>query len=106
MILPERLKRFARLFSGSFCRCGVASHALDQRYSYVLDALVNAKGKAAEIGFQEGDVILKAGNKDVSRPDDFKAAMSEAKAAGKKNMLVLLKRGSALSHIAVPVAMG
>jgi serine protease Do len=67
---------------------------------------VNANSKAAEIGFQEGDLILKAGNKEVSRPDDFKAAMSEAKAAGKKNVLVLLKRGAALSHIAVPVAIG
>jgi len=67
---------------------------------------VNANSKAAEIGFQEGDVILKAGNKEISRPDDFKAAMSEAKAAGKKNVLVLLKRGAALSHIAVPVAIG
>ena len=67
---------------------------------------VNANSKAAEIGFQEGDVILKAGNKETSRPEDFKAAMSEAKAAGKKNVLVLLKRGAAVSHIAVPVAIG
>ena len=67
---------------------------------------VNANSKAAEIGFQEGDVILKAGNKEISRAEDFKAAMSEAKAAGKKNVLVLLKRGTAVSHIAVPVAIG
>ena len=62
--------------------------------------------KAAEIGFQEGDVILKAGSKEMSRPGDFKAAMSEAKSAGKKNMLVLLKRGAAMAYVAVPVAMG
>jgi serine protease Do len=67
---------------------------------------VNTNSKAAEIGFQEGDVILKAGNKEISQPGDFKAAMSEAKAAGKKNVLVLLKRGAAVSHIAVPVAIG
>jgi serine protease Do len=67
---------------------------------------VNANSKAAEIGFQEGDVILKAGNKETSRPEDLKAAMSAAKAAGKKNVLVLLKRGAAVSHIAVPVAIG
>jgi serine protease Do len=67
---------------------------------------VEANSKAAEIGFQEGDVILKAGSKDVSRPADFKAAMSEAKSAGKKNMLVLRKRGGAMSYVAVPVAIG
>jgi serine protease Do len=67
---------------------------------------VEANSKAAEIGFQEGDLILKAGSKEVSRPADFKAAMSEAKTAGKKNMLVLLKRGGAMSYVAVPVAIG
>ncbi len=67
---------------------------------------VDANGKAAELGFQEGDVILKAGGKELSRPDDLKAAMSEAKAAGRKNTLVLVKRGSAMSYMAVPVAMG
>ena len=67
---------------------------------------VDANSKAAEIGFQEGDVILKAGSKETSRPEDLKAAMSEAKAAGKKNVLVLLKRGAGVSHIAVPVAIG
>jgi serine protease Do len=67
---------------------------------------VEANSKAAEIGFQEGDVILKAGSKEVSRPADFKAAMFEAKSAGKKNLLVLLKRGAAMSYVAVPIAMG
>jgi len=67
---------------------------------------VEANSKAAEIGFQEGDVILKAGSKELARAGDFKAAMSETKAAGRKNMLVLLKRGDAISYVAVPVAMG
>ena len=70
----------------------------------VLD--VDANGKAAELGFQEGDVILKAAGKELSRPDELKAAMSEAKAAGKKSMLVLVKRGTAVSYMAVPVAKG
>src|SRR5262245_8250632 len=60
---------------------------------------VTANSKAAEIGFQEGDVILKAGSKDMSRPEDFRAAMSEAKSAGKKHMLVLLKRGGSVSYV-------
>jgi serine protease Do len=67
---------------------------------------VDANGKAAELGFQEGDVILKAAGKDLSRPDELKTAMSETKGAGKKSMLVLVKRGAAVSYIAVPVAKG
>ena len=67
---------------------------------------VDANGKAADLGFQEGDVILKAGGKELSRPDELKAAMSQAKSAGMKNTLVLVKRGSAMSYMAVPVAKG
>jgi len=67
---------------------------------------VDANSKAAELGFQEGDVILKAGGKDLSRPDELRAAMSQAKSAGMKNTLVLVKRGSAMSYMAVPVAKG
>jgi len=70
----------------------------------VLD--VDANGKAAELGFQEGDVILKAGSKELSRPDDLKTAMSETKAEGRKSMLVLVKRGATVSYMAVPVAKG
>ena len=51
-------------------------------------------------------MILKAGGKDVSRPDELRAAMSQAKSAGMKNTLVLVKRGSAMSYMAVPVAKG
>jgi hypothetical protein len=32
--------------------------------------------------------------------------MSETKSAGRKNMLVLLKRGDVISYVAVPVAVG
>jgi serine protease Do len=67
---------------------------------------VDANSKAAELGFQEGDVILKAGGKDLSRPDELRAAMSRAMSAGMKNTLVLVKRGSAMSYMAVPVAKG
>jgi serine protease Do len=67
---------------------------------------VDANSKAAELGFQEGDVILKAGSKDLSRPEDLKAALAEAKGAGRKSALVLVKRGSAVSYMAVPVAKG
>jgi serine protease Do len=67
---------------------------------------VDANGKAAELGIQQGDVILKAGGKELSRPDELKTAMTEAKAAGKKSMLLLVKRGTAVSYLAVPVAKG
>jgi serine protease Do len=63
---------------------------------------VDPNGKAAELGFQQGDVILKAGNKSVSSPGDLTTAMSEAKAAGHKNTLIMLKRDQSNRYVAVP----
>src|SRR5262249_54272342 len=65
---------------------------------------VDPNGKAAELGFQQGDIILKAGNKTISRAEDLRTAMSEAAAAGHKNTLVMIKRDQAQHYVAVPVA--
>jgi serine protease Do len=67
---------------------------------------VDPAGKGAELGLQPGDVILQAGNRDVSKPDDVTAALESAKAAGRKNALLLFKRNSSQQFIAVPVSVG
>jgi serine protease Do len=64
---------------------------------------VDPGSKAAELGFQPGDVILKAGNKDLTSPADLQAAMTEAKAAGRKNTLVMVSRDHTDRYVAVPV---
>lgn len=65
---------------------------------------VDPNGKAAELGFQQGDIILQAGNKAVSSAEDLTGAISAAKAAGRKNMLVMVKRDQASHYVAMPVA--
>jgi serine protease Do len=65
---------------------------------------VDPSSKAAELGFQQGDIILKAGNRTVSNPGDLTAAISDAAAAGRKNTLVMVKRDKAQHYVAVPVA--
>jgi serine protease Do len=65
---------------------------------------VDPNGKAAELGFQQGDVILKAGSRPVSSPEDLTSAMSDAKAAGRKNTLVMIKRDQVDRYVTVPVA--
>jgi serine protease Do len=65
---------------------------------------VDPSSKAAELGFQQGDVILRAGNKAVSSSGDLTAALSEAAAAGRKSALVMVKRDTAQLYVAVPVA--
>jgi serine protease Do len=64
---------------------------------------VDPNGKAAELGLQQGDVIRKAGGKDVASPADLKAAMAEAKAAGRKHTLVMVSRDDANRYVALPV---
>lgn len=67
---------------------------------------VDPNSRAAELGFQDGDIILKAGNKTVSRPEDLTSAMSEAKAAGRKNTLVMIKRDQSERYVAIPSTVG
>jgi serine protease Do len=63
---------------------------------------VDPSSKAAELGLQEGDIILKAGNRDLSRPDDLTAAFSEARAAGRNSTLALVKHGDTDRYVAIP----
>jgi serine protease Do len=67
---------------------------------------VDPSGKAAEFGIMPGDIILRAGNTAVSSPHDLAAAMSHAKAAGRKNTLLVVKHDKADRFVAVPVALG
>jgi membrane-associated protease RseP (regulator of RpoE activity) len=65
---------------------------------------VDPNGKAAELGFKQGDIILKAGNRDMSSFADLTAAMLEAAAGGRKNTLVMIKRDQAQHYVAVLTA--
>jgi serine protease Do len=65
---------------------------------------VDPNGKASELGIRQGDIILKAGGTAVSRPQDLAAGVSAAKAAGRKNTLIMVKRDQAILYVALPVA--
>ncbi len=67
---------------------------------------VDPGGKAASLGMEPGDVILKAGGKTVSTPSEFKDALDAANSAGRKFALVLLRHNGHEAYVAVPVAAG
>ncbi len=67
---------------------------------------IDPNGKAAEIGLHEGDVILKSAGKTVSSAGELRRSMAEAKTAGKKNALLLIKRDANQLFVTVPVAAG
>jgi serine protease Do len=65
---------------------------------------VDASGPAAERGVKTGDVILDVGGKVVASAVDVRKALSEAQTAGKKTVLMRVKRANTTSFIAVPIA--
>ena len=65
---------------------------------------VDPNGPAAERGFQTGDVILEVGGKQVTDVEQVRAALREAKAKGRHDVLMRVKTAhAAMRFIAVPV---
>ena len=60
---------------------------------------------AAEAGILPGDILVTIGNKPVGEPRDFEAATADARAAGRKALLLLVQRRSGAERfvaIAIP----
>ena len=69
----------------------------------VVVTAVDPDGPAAEAGFQAGNVILDVGGKPVASGADVARALRDAKAAGKKAILMRVKAGDATQFVAVPL---
>jgi serine protease Do len=63
---------------------------------------VDPDGAVGQKGLQQGDVILDAGGKEVSRPSDVSAAFDAAKSEGRKAVLLRVKSGDNVRFVAVP----
>jgi serine protease Do len=64
---------------------------------------VDSNGPAAERGFKTGDVILDVGGMKVESPADVRKALTDAKASGKRTVLMRVKSGAATRFVALPV---
>ena len=67
----------------------------------VLD--INPAGLWAEQGFSSGDVILEVSGKSVKTPEELGSAVSEARNAGKRTLLLRLRSGDATRFVTAPV---
>jgi serine protease Do len=65
---------------------------------------VESSSDAAQKGLRPGDMILRAGDRATNTLADLKAAVAEAKKAGRKSVLLFVGRGS--QHTFVPVEIG
>ena len=64
---------------------------------------INPTGRAAESGLQTGDVIVEVGNNAVNTPADVRKMVDEARKQSKRAVLLRIKRGDAMSFVAVPI---
>ena len=64
---------------------------------------IDAASDAWSKGLRRGDVIVQAGQQNVANPADLTARLEEAKEAGRKSLLLLVRRGGDPIFIALPV---
>ena len=64
---------------------------------------VDPQGPAAQHGVQTGDVILNVGGKAVASVGDVRSELMQAKASGKRSVLLQVKTSDATKFVAVPL---
>jgi serine protease Do len=64
---------------------------------------VDPDGPAAERGLKSGDVILDVAGKSVSSAGELRSALKDAKAGGKKDVLMRIKTADSTHFVAVPL---
>jgi len=69
----------------------------------VVITAVDPEGAAAEHGLQSGDVILGVGGASVNNVADLRKALSDAKSAGKHDVLMQVKTADNTHFIAMPI---
>lgn len=62
---------------------------------------VDSGSDAADKGLAKGAVIVAVGNKQVASVDDVAKAAAEAKAAGRKSVLILVEQGGVRRYVAI-----
>jgi serine protease Do len=67
---------------------------------------LDAKGPAADYGFEVGDVILELAAKKVSNVGEIRDAIRAAEKSGRRRMLMGVKSGDNSRYVTRPVARG
>jgi serine protease Do len=70
----------------------------------VVIAEVDPTGPAADFGFRPGDVILDVAGKSVATPAEVRKALADARADGKRSILMRIKSERGTRFVAVPLS--
>jgi serine protease Do len=79
---------------------------LDDNAKGVIVTDVDASGPAAEKGLQPGDRIIQVSQSDVNEPVDVSRKVDEAKAQGRKSVLLRVESGQGLRFVAIRIDKG
>jgi serine protease Do len=74
---------------------------LDENAEGLVVTEVDPLSDAGEKGFLPGDLITEAGQKPVATVEDLQAAVAEAEEAGRKSLLMLMRRGGDPRFVAI-----
>jgi serine protease Do len=72
----------------------------------VVVAQVRPDSVAAERGLKQGDVILRAGGREVAKPQDVQAAVKAARDAGRSSIALQVQREGGSRFMALPLGQG
>ncbi len=97
--------------TGEAMGLGLASVTPETRRNYNLDDHVNGvvvtrvdpDSDAADKGIEPGDVLVSVANKNVRSPQDIKAQIASAQAAGRKSVLVLVQGTAGQRFVALKI---
>jgi serine protease Do len=98
--------------TGEAMGMGLAAMSDDGRRAFNLDADMNGvvitkvdpNSDAADKGLEPGEVVVAVANKSVRTPQDIKARIAEAHAAGRKTVLVLVAGENGERFVALSIA--
>ncbi len=76
---------------------------LGDKAAGVVVTKVDASSSAGDKGIRPGDVIVEAGQDKVSKPEQIRAKVEDARKAGRKSVLLLVQRKDDLRFIALKV---
>ena len=76
---------------------------MDEKATGVVVLSVKPGSPAAEKGLRRGDVLTKAGGKELKSPGDLTDSLQKARKDGRKSVLALVKRAGGQRFIALPV---
>ena len=79
---------------------------VDDNAKGVIVTDVDASGPAAEKGLQPGDRIIQVSQSDVNEPVDVSRKVDEAKAQGRKSVLLRVESGQGLRFVAIRIDKG